>query len=105
MTFFYIFYLKLLRLCKIWLLILNYINFINEIIENCFIKSFYFLYKIDNTILNTYDINNNNFLHNISEKNKYRDMITLLLKLDDSLLFKKNKLGETPLIKHAKHKN
>jgi len=81
------------------------LNFINEIIENCFIKSFYFLYKIDNTILNTYDINNNNFLHNISEKNKYKDMITLLLKLDDSLLFKKNKLGETPLIKHAKQKN
>jgi hypothetical protein len=81
------------------------LNFINEIIENCFIKSFYFLYKIDNTILNTYDLNNNNFLHNISEKNKYKDMITLLLKLDDSLLFKKNKLGETPLIKHAKQKN
>jgi hypothetical protein len=80
-------------------------NFINEIIENCFIKSFYFLYKVDNSIINTLDENNNNFLHNITEKNKFNDMITLLIKLDDSLLFKKNKNGETPLITHAKNKN
>jgi hypothetical protein len=81
------------------------LNFINDIVENCLIKSFYFLYKIDNTLLNTYDMNNNNFLHNINEKNKYKEMITLLLKLDDSLLFKKNKFNESPLIKHAKQKN
>ena len=80
-------------------------NYINEIIENCFIKSFYFLYKVDNSIINMLDDNNNNFLHNITEKNKYNDMITLLIKLDDTLLFKKNKQGETPLIIHAKQKN
>ena len=80
-------------------------NYINEIIENCFIKSFYFLYKVDNSIINILDDNNNNFLHNITEKNKYNDMITLLIKLDDTLLFKKNKQGETPLITHAKQKN
>ena len=80
-------------------------NYINEIIENCFIKSFYFLYKVDNTIINILDDVNNNFLHNITEKNKYNDMITLLIKLDDTLLFKKNKQGETPLILHAKNKN
>jgi hypothetical protein len=81
------------------------IGYINEIIENCFIKSFYFLYKVDNSILNILDDNNNNLLHNINQKNKYYDMITILLKLDDSLLFKKNKFGEIPLIKHIKNKN
>ena len=81
------------------------IGYINEIIENCFIKSFYFLYKVDNSILNILDDNGNNLLHNINQKNKYFDMITILLKLDDSLLFKKNKFGEIPLIKHIKNKN
>jgi hypothetical protein len=81
------------------------VDYINEIIDNCFIKSFYFLYKIDNTIINTLDENNNNLLHNINQKNKYQDMITILLKLDDSLLFKKNKFGEIPLIKHIKDQN
>lgn len=81
------------------------IGYINEIIENCFIKSFYFLYKVDNSILNILDDNGNNLLHNINQKNKYYDMITILLKLDDSLLFKKNKFGEIPLIKHIKNKN
>jgi hypothetical protein len=81
------------------------IAYINEIIDNCFIKSFYFLYKIDNTIINTIDENNNNLLHNINQKNKYQEMITILLKLDDSLLFKKNKSGEIPIIKHIKQQN
>ena len=81
------------------------IGYINEIIENCFIKSFYFLYKVDNSILNILDDYGNNLLHNINQKNKYYDMITILLKLDDSLLFKKNKFGEIPLIKHIKNKN
>lgn len=81
------------------------INYINEIVENCLIKSFYFLYKIDNSIINIVDSDNNNFLHNITEKNKYEDMILLLLKLDDSLLFKKNKLNQSPLLKHAKNNN
>lgn len=81
------------------------INYINEIVENCLIKSFYFLYKIDNTIINIVDSDNNNLLHNIKEKNKFEDMITILLKLDDSILFKKNKSNQTALLKHAKDKN
>jgi hypothetical protein len=81
------------------------ISYINEIIDNCFIKSFYFLYKVDSSIINIMDENNNNLLHNINQKNKYEDMLTLLLKLDDSLLFKKNIFGEIPIIKHIKQKN
>jgi len=81
------------------------ISYINEIIDNCFIKSFYFLYKVDNSILNIVDENNNNLLHNINQKNKYEDMLTLLLKLDDSLLFKKNIVGEIPIVKHIKQRN
>jgi len=81
------------------------LQYINDIIENCFIKSFYFLYKVDQTIINIVDSDNNNILHNIKEKNKYEDVINLLMKLDDSLLFKKNKLNQTPLLKHAKEGN
>lgn len=80
-------------------------GYLNEIINNCFIKSFYFLYKIDNTIINIIDDENNNMLHNINQKNKYEDMIKIILKLNDSLLFKKNKYGEIPIMKHIKNKN
>jgi hypothetical protein len=80
-------------------------NFIEEIIENCLIKSFYFLYKIDDTIINTYDSDGNTFLHNITQKNKYQDMIKILLKLDDGIIYKKNKLNQTALLKHIENKN
>jgi ankyrin repeat protein len=80
-------------------------NYINEIVENCLIKSFYFLYKVDSSIINIVDSDNNNILHNIKEKNKFEDMITLLIKLDDSILFKKNKSNQNPLLKHAKDNN
>ncbi len=81
------------------------INYLNEIVENCLTKSFYFLYKIDETIINILDSDNNNLLHNIKEKNNFENMIKLILKLDDSLLFKKNNLGQTPLLKHCKEGN
>jgi hypothetical protein len=81
------------------------VNYINEIVENCFIKSFYFLYKVDSSIISIVDSDNNNILHNIKEKNKFEDMITLLIKLDDSILFKKNKSNQNPLLKHAKDNN
>ena len=83
----------------------NAIGYMNEIIDNCFLKSFYFLYKLDNTIINIIDDDNNNLLHNITEKNKYMDMVKLCLKLNDSLLFKKNKKGEIPIMTHIKNKN
>ena len=49
------------------------------------------------------DTNNNNILHRITENNDYVDMIKLLISLDSSLLSKKNKDGDTPLIYHAKN--
>ena len=81
------------------------IGYMNEIIDNCFLKSFYFLYKLDNTIINIIDDNNNNLLHNITQKNNYQDMVKICLKLNDALLFKKNKKGEIPLMTHIKKKN
>lgn len=81
------------------------INFLDEIIENCLIKSFYFLYKIDDTIINTIDSDGNTFLHNITEKNKYQDMIKILLKLDDGILYKKNKKNQTALMLHIENNN
>lgn len=80
-------------------------NYINDIVENCLIKSFYFLYKIDQSIINIVDSDNNNLLHNIKENGNFSDMIELILKLDDSLLFKKNNNNEIPLLKHCKNNN
>lgn len=80
-------------------------NYINDIVENCLIKSFYFLYKIDQSIINIVDSDNNNLLHNIKENGNFSDMIELILKLDDSLLFKKNNHNEIPLLKHCKNNN
>jgi hypothetical protein len=80
-------------------------NYINEIVENGLIKSFYFLYKIDPTILNIVDSDNNNLLHNIKENGNFSEMIELILKLDDTLLFKKNNFSEIPLLKHCKNNN
>jgi ankyrin repeat protein len=80
-------------------------NFLDEIIENCLIKSFYFLYKIDDTIINTVDSDGNTFLHIITEKNKYHDMIKILLKLDDGILYRKNKKNQTALMTHIENNN
>ena len=79
------------------------INFIDKIIDNCLIKSFFYIYKQSPNIINILDTNNNNILHRITENNDYVDMIKLLISLDSSLLSKKNKDGDTPLIYHAKN--
>jgi hypothetical protein len=76
-------------------------NFLDKIVKKCLIKSFYYLFKIDSTIINTVDSNNSTILHQIemSEKpSNVEDMIRLLITLDESILFKKNNDGQTPLL-------
>jgi ankyrin repeat protein len=81
-------------------------NFIDKIIKKCLIKSFYYLYKQDKTIINLVNENNMTLMHQIefSEKKEViEDMIKLLITLDETILNKKNNEGETPLLYHAKN--
>jgi hypothetical protein len=82
------------------------VNFLDKIIKKCLTKSFYYLYKKDQNIINTLDANNNTLLHNIhiSEKEDLiEDMIKLLITLDETLFMKKNNDGYTPLLYHAQN--
>jgi len=82
------------------------LNYLNDIINLNLTKSLYFLYNIDKDIIRTIDDENNNLLHKVSEKqNDYIELIKLLLKLDDSLIFNKNKNGQNPLMYHIEKNN
>ena len=76
-------------------------NFLDKIVKKCLIKSFYYLFKSDPTIINTVDSNNCTILHQIEmsdKKSNIEDMIRLLITLDETILFKKNNDGQTPLL-------
>ena len=84
------------------------VNFLDKIIKKCLTKSFYYLYKHDQSIINTVDSNELTLLHQIqSSKNDEltEDVIRLLITLDETILSKKNLNGETPLLYHAQNKN
>jgi hypothetical protein len=84
------------------------INFIDKIIKNCLTKSFYYLYKQDNSIINSIDSNNRSLLHQIqiSENEKLiEDMIRLIITLDENILTKTDISNNTPLLYHAINKN
>jgi hypothetical protein len=81
-------------------------NFIDKIIKKCLIKSFYYLYKQDKTIINLVNENNMSLMHQLEfseNKEIVEDMIRLLITLDETILNKKNNEGETPLLYHATH--
>ena len=76
-------------------------NFLDKIIKKCLIKSFYYLFKIDPTIINTVDSNNLTILHQIEmseSSSNIEDMIRLLITLDETILFKKDNDGKSPLL-------
>jgi hypothetical protein len=90
------------------------INFLDKIIKHSLTKSFYYLYKIDSTIINTVDSSNRTLLHQITEKdikdNKegeegIEDMIRLLITLDEKILSKKDIDNNTPLLYHSINNN
>lgn len=81
--------IDLFELCKIDFNIEIALNYLREIIKNSSLRSLYFLYKTDKTILETVFDNGNTILHEICEAGKYEDMIKLIVKLNDTLLNKK----------------
>jgi len=80
------------------------INFLEEIIANGLLRSFYYLYKNDPSILYTKFDNGDNILHKIEDHGEYEDLTRLVLKLDkeSELLNMTNDNNETPIVKKAK---
>jgi hypothetical protein len=63
-------------------------NFIKDIIDNNLIKSFYFIYKIDNSMIFMLDDNGNTLIHLMEDDN---DILDLIVKIDSNILRIKNK--------------
>jgi len=80
-------------------------NYIDKIIENCLLRSFYFLYKKDQSILTFKNEDGYSILHNISQKNKFQEMIKLILTLNIDVLKIKNNDGLTPILYHCQQEN
>lgn len=80
------------------------VNFLEDIVSNGLIRSFYYLYKNDPSILYTKFEDNDNILHCIDERANFSDMIHLVIKLDKEgeLLNMTNDFNETPIVKQAK---
>jgi hypothetical protein len=81
------------------------INYIKDIIENTKIRSFYYLYELDPSILLLSFDNNNNILHLINDIADYDSFIELIMKLKPELIDKKNDDKLTPVSYHTKNKS
>ena len=80
-------------------------NYFDMIINNSLSKSFYYMYKIDSSILSIKDDDGNTILHLLSEVNFNENFINLILTLEENLLMTKNSLGETPLLMHSRRQH
>jgi hypothetical protein len=80
-------------------------NYMDIIIKNSLSRSFYYIYKLDPSIISLKDDEENTILHRLSENNFNETFINLILTLEEDLLKKKNSLGETPLLMHARLQN
>jgi hypothetical protein len=78
-------------------------NYLKDILEGGKVKSFYWLYDSDKSIINTIFEDGSNILHNVRPNGNYKDLIKLILKLKPDLLNVHNTNKETPLIYHAKY--
>lgn len=81
------------------------LNYIEEIVNRSLLRTFFYLFKQDKTIIKFKDSDGNTLLHRIAESGAYIDMIKLIVTLDSEILSIKNDDGDTPLIFHIKQKN
>jgi hypothetical protein len=78
-------------------------NYIKDILTNCKIRTFYYMYEKDNTIINYIDDDGKNLLHLIEQKGNYQDLTELIIKLEPNLLDLRDFNKETPIMYHSKH--
>jgi hypothetical protein len=83
------------------------INYLKEIVSESLIRSFYFLYKVDESIINFPFENKQNLLHIIKfndlNKKNTQQLINLIYKLKYELINQVDEFNETPIIYHAKN--
>lgn len=79
------------------------VNYLKEVVENCKIRTFYYLYEIDNSIIDMKYDNDMNILHIIKPIGNYNDMIKLIIKLKPELINMYNSDNKTPVLYHAEH--
>lgn len=79
------------------------VNYLKDILENGKVKSFYFLYDFDQTIISTTFDCGRNVLHQIKAIGNYVDLIDLIMKLNPSLIDIMDSNKETPIIFHSKN--
>lgn len=78
-------------------------NYLNELLEHGKIKSFYFLFEMDQSILSALFDSNRNVLHQIKPNGDYVHMVKVIMKLNPDLINMCDIYGETPLLYHSKH--
>jgi ankyrin repeat protein len=78
-------------------------NYLSELLENGKVRSFYFLYELDPSVINTSFDLNRNVLHQVTTKGNYTDMIKVIMKLKPDLINLPDSNKETPLLYHTKH--
>lgn len=79
------------------------VNYLKDVLENGKIRSFYFMYELDPTVLNSLFDENKNILHLIKPVGNYSDLTEIIIKLKPDLLNLKNSNKETPIMYHSKH--
>lgn len=79
------------------------LNYFIDIIENGRSRSFYFLYEMDQSIINTQFDNNQNILHKIKPVGNFIDLIKIIMKLKPDLINCTDIQKSTPLIYYAKN--
>jgi len=77
-------------------------NYLPEILYHGKIRSFFFLYDKDNSIINTMFDSGQNILHKIKLGN-FVDLLDLILKLKPELINLADDNKDTPLLYHSKH--
>lgn len=78
------------------------INYLKEVLSNGKIRSFYFMYELDQTILNTLFDDNKNILHVVKQNGNFNNLIDLITNLKPDLLNLKDTNKETPIMFHSK---
>lgn len=81
------------------------INFLKDIVQKNLLRSFYFLYKMDDSIIDNRFDDDDTILHILDEKEETIDFIKLVISLNPDILNRVNNKNETPICKHSRINN
>ena len=93
--------LELIKLSEIDFNIEIALNYLKDIIENSKLRSFYFLYEFDLSVICTLFENSQNILHLVKPIGQYDQFIELIIKLKPELIDLKDENKLTPVMYHA----